>query len=158
MGILFETKGLREVLSGIGDAASGLEQELHRIGGAKARKVAVEALEEYPPQSHKKQPFKTDKSRRAFFAMLKRGQITVPYERTERLKRAWARATPIYTSGGGMQLTNPIPHADWVQGEDQAAYHEGNWKTVKQILDAIEPDIEQAYEDGITAWLKTLAS
>lgn len=49
----------------------------------------VKRLQDYPPQRQGPQPFRTDKSRRFFFAALKDGRIIVPYRRTEKLKNAW---------------------------------------------------------------------
>lgn len=98
------------------------------ICGAIAKQALIPALQVYPPQSRKPMIFVSERQRKAFFAKLRRGEITVPYRRTYRLREGWR---PV---GDGKRVENLVPYARFVQGDPgQARYHRGNWKTVTQI-------------------------
>jgi len=90
-------------------------------------------LSKYPPARRRKQPFKTAKQRRFFFAALADGRIRVPYQRTGRLGRSWRAGVTM--TGGGLTLTvgNTTAYAPYVQGSQQSGYHRGNWKTVSEL-------------------------
>lgn len=93
----------------------------------------------YPSATRKQQPFKSDKSRRFFFAALRSGQITVPYQRTGVTGRSWM----IEPTGDGAVLSNNAPSAQYVHAAaTQAAYHRGNWTTDVE-------GAEQAEQSGV---------
>lgn len=95
----------------------------------------------YPSAARKKQPFKSDKSRRFFFAALRSGQITVPYQRTGVTGRSWMIEPTSY----GALLSNSAPGAKYVHAATtQVAYHRGNWTTDVE-------GAEQAEQSGIAA-------
>lgn len=87
----------------------------------------------YPPESHRPQPFKTDKQRRAFFAMLRAGTIKVPYVRTYELMRSFG----MVVRDGGLRVetgTNNLTEATWTHSERQALYHRiTGWRQVATI-------------------------
>ena len=101
--------------------------------GNEAARTLERNLAKYPPVRRKKQPFKTAKQRRFFFAALADGRIRVPFQRTGNLGRSW-RAGVVMT-GGGMTITvgNTTAYAPYVQGSQQSGYHRGNWKTVSEL-------------------------
>lgn len=125
---------------------TGIDELVKKLGEVKTAEflrkpmqAALSVLEEdaktYPPASGKKQPFKTAKQRRWFFAALKRGEITVPYRRTRTLGRAWNRK--ISVSGGRVVgvLGNPVAYAPYVmENAKQSRYHSGTWKTDRIIM------------------------
>jgi hypothetical protein len=125
---------------------SDLEQKIGRLDGPVlareiAKRVADEAvlpeLAKYPAQRHAKQPFKSAQSRRFFFAALKRGQITVPYQRSGKLGTEWTRQQ----DGNGLTLTSTRPYSDLVRTRGkQSPYHAGNWPTTDDIAQKIEGD------------------
>lgn len=122
---------LRRVIAGL-EALDG--EPLRRlIGQAIIADGILPEARHTPPQSGKRQAFVSARQRRAFFAMLRSGAITVPYRRTGRLVAAWRPADP-YT------VTNDAPHADLVVGEKgkQAKYHAGTWKRVDEIAATVE--------------------
>lgn len=100
-------------------------------------------IAQYPGVRRKKQPFVSDKQRRAFFAKLKDGEIEVPYRRgsspgSETLGRRWH----IRPDGELSHiLTNDASYAPLVHSEsDQAAYHKGNWKTDEGLAKELRSD------------------
>jgi hypothetical protein len=128
--------------------ADRLKQKLDRLASGRvardsvaqaARYVKGQAII-YPPVRRQSQPFKTAKQRRFFFAALRDGTIAVPYARRNisgGLASRW-----IITSGdGGLSaaVSNDSPSGVYVMSTtQQAKYHEGNWKTEKQIADEAE--------------------
>ncbi|MYB35885.1 MAG: hypothetical protein F4Y26_00515 [Gammaproteobacteria bacterium] len=108
-----------------------------------------ERLAVYPRASKEKQPFKTDKQRRGFFAKLNAGQIRVPYRRSGILKNSWTPKSPTPAS---RVVATAIPYAPYVMGELQSEYHKGTWpfygtvaeKTKTKGLAAIEHQVRLA--------------
>lgn len=128
---------LRHVIAGLEE----LEGEPLRrlIGQAIIADGILPEARNTPPQSGRRQAFVSAAQRRAFFAKLRSGAITVPYQRTGRLVAAW-RPTDPYT------VVNEAPYADLVVSrERQAAYHRGNWPT--------DQDIAAKVQDGPAAFI-----
>jgi len=107
-------------------------------------------MKRYPPVSRRKQPFKTRKQQRAFFAMLKKGTIQVPYVRgmnrkSQKLGQSWT------TKATGMTVVvgTAVRYAPLVQGDKQATYHKvTGWKTAETVARAFErrvPVIVESY-------------
>jgi len=113
-------------------------------------------LARYPAARRKKQPFKTAKQRRFFFAALADGRIRVPYQRTGNLGRSWRAGVTM--TGGGLTLTvgNTTAYAPYVQGSQQAGYHRGNWQTVSElsrneermVVSIFDKQIDQVIKNG----------
>jgi hypothetical protein len=109
------------------------------VGDAVAEEVVLPMLRYYPPQSGKSQPFKSDKSRRFFFAALRKGKISVPYQRTSGLAAGWEVTQPsLFTTN----VANRKRYANLVQGDGQVPYHKGTWKTVDIVAEDAEEDAE----------------
>jgi hypothetical protein len=134
-------------ITGIDDALALLNPaRLNHVVQMASLAVAAEAQDRiapYPAQSHRKQPFTSDKQRRGFFARLRSGEIVVPYRRggpgSEALGRSWS----IRPYGDmGAVLENSASYADLVHGADtQTAYMRGSgWKTDEGVVTAIEQD------------------
>lgn len=120
------------------------------IANAVADDVVIPRLREYPPASGKRQPFRSAKARRFFFAALRRGQITVPYRRTGELGRRIAK-DPFR---GGIVVAAVAGHAEIVRGESQAAYHKGNWPTMEQVAKESEAEAGPAAEKEADAFMR----
>jgi len=95
-------------------------------------------LARYPPVRRGPQPFKTAKQRRAVFAMLKSGEIEIPYYRlsnpkSENLAGSWAMRKEY----GGLRWTigTNVSYARVVMDrKQQSQYHKTTgWKTVQGI-------------------------
>jgi len=100
-----------------------------------ANEVVRPALAKYPSPSGRRQPFKSDKSRRFFFAALRSGQIKVPYQRTGNLGGDWV-GQPF---GDGWVLTSGRDYSEMVLGPNQSAYFRGTWPTTEMVAKACEP-------------------
>ena len=110
-------------------------------------------IAKYPPQRRgRKQPFKSDASRRYFFAALKSGEIDVPYQRTTKLAQSWAVSQPKWHTA---EVGTNASYAKYVQGRDhQSKFHsEGGWHTAEDTLDKERRNIERTVQKAITAWL-----
>lgn len=123
------------------------------VADAVDRGALQPALRNAPPARHARQPFKSTKQRRAFFAMLRRGQIRVPYVRTGTATNMakW----PISYTADGLSRSGAFPYADLLRTRGkQAAYHAGNWKD----LDSIAQEAEARAEVEATAAVVDLLS
>lgn len=107
-----------------------------RIANAVADQVVIPNLAKYPPQSGKKQPFKSEKSRRFFFAALSDGSLTVPYHRTGDLGASYEKVE----HSDGLSLISPLPSAEFTRGPGQAEYHKNTWITHEEIALQSESD------------------
>lgn len=94
---------------------------------------AVDYLKQYPARFSGQGPgFKSERQRRWFFAALRAGQISVPYQRTGILGRGW-RVTA--QGNGQIGVTNNIEYTKWVQVQSsQARIHQGRWRTVEEAI------------------------
>ena len=112
----------------------------------------------YPPRKYLPQPFKTDKSRRFFFAALKDGRIQVPYRRgqkpmSEDLGLSWT----IKARKGGLQqvVGNNVSYGPLVQGDEQSGYMKAiGWKNTDQIAKAESAAVNKILSETINKALK----
>ena len=95
---------------------------------------------------HRKQPFKTDKSRRYFFWALKKGDIEVPYRRgmspnSEKLTTSWT--TSVSADGRTGKVGNDTSYGRLVQDKTrQTSYHKTTgWKTTQDVAKKEEATI-----------------
>lgn len=97
----------------------------------------------YPPVRKQRQPFKSDRQRRFFFAALRDGLIKIG-QRTGLLGKLW---TVIFRDGGQSAIVgNNAPHGPWVMSTDrQALYHRGNWKTEREIAQEESGAVRQIF-------------
>lgn len=105
------------------------------IADAVADEAVIPEGAKYPAAQHKPQPFVSAKQRRAFFAKLRSGAITVPYVRSGRLGGS-AQKQP-FTNG--VAVSWAAPYSDIVIGERQGAYFDF-WPNVTKIAQKIESD------------------
>lgn len=123
------------------------------MGEAVARDSVLKRTANYPDNRRAPQPFKSAKQRRFFFAALRSGQITVPYQRTGDLGRGWR-----YQPGGrGGEVTNGVPYAAMVMGSkgQQAGYFSGKgWLSIDQIAQEAEAqDAPWIAQGAVTLWI-----
>lgn len=80
-------------------------------------------MRKYPPYQYVSRtraygkPFQSDRQRRWFFAALRSGELTLPYQRTNTLKTGW-KLTRFGVND--LLLTNDVPYARFVQQSPQA--------------------------------------
>lgn len=109
---------------------------VRKIAEAVADEDVKPALAKYPPRSGKKMQWASDAQRRGFFARLRAGAITVPYQRTGDYGRSFQKQ-PI---SNGIALVSGLAYAPYVRGPGQAAYHKGNWTTLDELAQSLEAD------------------
>lgn len=132
--------GLNEALAALGK----VQADVVPVAAKAAALATIASAKPYPAQSHKRQPFVSAAQRRAFFAKLKSGAISVPYQRTGALQDAWT----FDVDAGGADVTNPSPHAAYTYAP-QAAYHKGNWPNEETLAKRAEPAARDAAEQAI---------
>lgn len=106
----------------------------------------VEFARQQPgPATGLKQPFKTEKQRRFFFAAVRSGAIQVPYQRTGNLSRAWLVRLQDNGDTFVSEVFNRTPYRPYVQGfaGEQARIHRGRWSSQEQIQAAAEAATER---------------
>lgn len=113
-------------------------------------------VSEYPRVRRQKMVFRSARQRRAFFAMLRSGEIEVPYRRgmspgSETLGRRWA----VESSNDGLTATvgNNVKYADYVVGERQASYHKNNWVKTSDVVQRETPAVQRIFDKHIRSAL-----
>ena len=112
----------------------------------------------YPPRKYLPQPFKTDKSRRFFFAALRDGRIEVPYRRgqspgSEDLGLKWT----VKARKGGLQVVvgNNVSYGPIVQGDEQSGYMKAiGWKNTDQVAKEETAAVNKILAESIDKALK----
>lgn len=90
------------------------------IGRLRARLKT--ALAEQPQKAKKPFIWKSERQRRAFFATNGFGG-GIPYQRTNRLSSGWDVTLLTGDDEGLLQVTNEVPYARYVQGDDAQPGH-----------------------------------
>lgn len=105
----------------------GLKEGMLRAGG-----YLVGMQGWYPPESHRPQPFKSEKQRRYVMWAIKKGIIKVPCVRTGVLQRSMGMT--IENNGLTVRTGTNLPRAEWTHGEKQAMYHRvTGWRQTMMI-------------------------
>lgn len=91
----------------------------------------------YPPYQHVSYKrayggWRSEKQRRFVMASIRTGRITIPYRRTQTLRRGWR----IIGQGRNAYLINETPYAGYVKGDNTQArmLALGGWRTVSQDI------------------------
>jgi hypothetical protein len=133
--------GLRETI----DSLNLVKSDLVQAAAKPAAEAVLSVAKPYPPASRARQPFRSDKSRRFFFAALRSGAITVPYRRTGAMGNAWDwQPTP-----DGALVVNPHPHADMTIVKNTRFRYHRTWADEEQIAAKAAEPARAAAEAGI---------
>lgn len=127
------------------------DEDIPRVGAGRIYGrmfAAMNRAKKYPAISKgRRQPFRTEKSRRFFFWALKQGLITVPYQRTGTYARAWkltrnpsrmAKSDGYTLSARAVQRGKDYTAlvGGSATGEGQATFHkDGGWPLVQAIVE-----------------------
>lgn len=146
--ISIEPRGLAELVAKFGRVTS---LQVLRVPMTQGLALLHNDLATYPTASHNPQPFKSERSRRWFFAALRDGRLTVPYRRTGNLGRSW---TSEISEGADSLLGvvgNVRSYAPWVQSADQrSSYFEGSgWVTDEQAFNRRKDQIVNMFTEAI---------
>jgi hypothetical protein len=140
---------LQRILDALGEIDG---PELRRIlQDAVANDSLLKRVINYPDNRRAPQPFKSAASRRFFFAALRSGQISVPYQRTYALQRGWRY------DAAGARVTNDTGYAAMVMGSkgEQSGYFAGKgWLSVDSIAQQSESqDAPWIAQGAVTLWI-----
>lgn len=145
-----EIVGLRELMREV-DALTAMRVVRDTMEIAVER-VRTQIAVYPPPPSGYRMVFKTERQRRFFFAALRDGRITVPYQRTGTLGRRWT--TSVSHSGADIrgEVGNITVYGPFVQSaEAQAPVHQGRWRTAERVVQEMEPQIQDLFEARLQA-------
>ena len=95
--------------------------------------------------------FKSERQRRFVMAAKKRGDIVVPYVRASSKTQGSAHLQASYrvaNEGESVVLYSDAPYAQYVVGDQQAAIHQGRWKTGAM---AVEEVVQSGLLDDLVA-------
>ena len=139
-------------ITGLTEALAALnipEAEMRAKAGKAAALAVIAVAKPEPAASRKKQPFQSAKSRRYFFAALRSGAITVPYQRSHELQDGWDWKP----AGDGAEVYNSSSHAALtIDKATRTKYHKGGpWKDEEQIAKKAESDARDAAEQAIVS-------
>lgn len=157
-GFDIEIKGLEEATKRLEKMGKDVRPTL--ASGMSDSLAFVHRKTKYPPVVRRPQPFKSDRSRRFFFAALKRGIIRVPYRRgqpPQSQKLGQSITTHIETTPNEVigKIGTNVSYAPLVIGEKtQATYHKGNWWTLEGKVRESLPQIQQIFRAKINQLLK----
>lgn len=92
---------------------------------------------EPPPPKHPLR-WQSEKQRRAFFATDGFGHGTTGYKRRHKLVKRWQVRADYRQGFGGIRVTNPAPHAQYVFGPVQQLFHKDTgWANAPNTLQVI---------------------
>jgi hypothetical protein len=134
-------------------------QQFNKVKAAVSQEGTMLAgkLKHYPRKTYTPNPLikSNPKVRRAFFAKMKAGEISVPYRRSGDLRKHWTR----YLGDGGMTVTisNYIGYAPLVQGDNQTYGHRrSGWLTIEAAEKKYAPKIKQRIMKAIEEELRNV--
>lgn len=124
-------------------------------------KLFQDRISKYPGPVHRPVIWASDRSRRYYFAMRRKGNMPMQYDRlsdpmSQRLRDSW---TVSHLAPYNARVTTKATYATYVQGPFQTEQHKATgWKTVEQAADELTQsgDIEKAAGQIINAAWRTL--
>ena len=120
------------------------------MGVESANEYIVNALKVEPPRPSAPFVWSSEKQRRYVMMKISKGEYT---GRTHQLKNGWT------TVGEGYKqmVVNEVPHAQFVQGDNQIVGHLLNdWNTTMMILKRNGAEILRRFDAGVKRALKKL--
>lgn len=139
-----DVSGLRAVV----DALQRYPREAMDAGADAASAYLLNVLRTYPPYRYvsvaQAGGWRSERQRRYVMAAIRDGRITVPYRRTQRLRRGWQ----VVGSGTDTIIVNETPYAGYVMGDmEQTLGHMlRGWDILSTILRDREAQIERRYD------------
>ena len=137
-----------------------LIKKLDKLGRLDSVKAGIRAaavhisgiVSKYPSQKHVPISavggWKSDKQRKWFFANLRKGNITIPYRRTDALKHRWT--TSIRDHGFTAIIGNNTPYARFVMGDKQTAMMQKiGWKTTDTVAKEEKKRVQEYVFDAV---------
>ena len=120
----------------------------------KASVIELESwIKVYPRrQSTKPNPgqFVSERQRRYVMAMIRRGDIRIPYVRTGKLGQEWTHDVETRSNGVVGTVGNKKKYAPYVQNVTlQARMHQGNWRTDAQAIQRFRPSIVARFKAAV---------
>jgi len=154
-------------VSGIEEIQAKLKKLPAEVIGAgidEANVYLVNVLHEYPTYHHvsRKQAYPevggwfSDKQRRYVMGAIKRGEITIPYRRTQELAKNWR----VYGKGIDSIIANETPGAAYVQGNSRTEQSRMSkmigWKGIDVIIVERINRIVEKFDAGVKKAMRKL--
>jgi hypothetical protein len=136
MSVSIEIEGLAELVKRFGNARFIIEEELEdAVDTIFSRAIAKLSTYPSPPVGSK-------------------------YVRTYKLRDGWQQTDRRFAVRGGdirAVLRNPVDYVGLVQGENQAAIHQGRWATTTEVMNDIRPEADQLLQRAGDETLRRIA-
>jgi hypothetical protein len=134
-------------------------QQFNKVKAAISQEsvMLIGKLKHYPRKTYTPNPLikSNPKVRRAFFAKMKAGEISVPYKRSGDLRKQWNAISSL--GGWTATISNPLSYAPLVQGENQTYGHGASgWLTVSAAEKKYAPKIKQRIMKAIEEELRNV--
>lgn len=133
-------------------------EEAAGAGVEEANEYTIELLKSYPPyhyvSTQQAGGWKSEKQRRYVMAAIRRGDIQIPYRRTQTLAQGWKAVG----SGVNQIVANETPYAGWTMGEgtqSQMMQLRG-WTAATARLRAATPRLAQIFARGYRRFLRSV--
>lgn len=129
-------------------------------GADEAYKYLLNVMRQYPPQKRvtRKQAygvtFFSDKQRRFFFRALANGEISVPYKRSQVMKRSWRKVG----DGARAFLVNESDYAPFMYDDKKQSRMSRliGWKTISQTIKEKTTEVVRRFDAGVKKAIKRL--
>ena len=120
------------------------------MGVESANEYIVNAMQVQPPKPTRPFQWSSDKQRKFVMAKISRGEWS---GRTQELRNGWKTLG----SGWKQMVVNEVPHAEFVQGDNQIIGHKtNNWQTTAMVLKTRGKEILTRFDAGVKKALKKL--
>ena len=132
-------------------------EEAAGAGVEEANKYVIEQMRTYAPYKYVSVAdaggWKSEKQRRYVMAAIRRGEINVPYQRTQNMNRGWKAVG----EGINQIVVNETPYAGYVMGDAQTKGHSlRGWTTAAARLRAATPRLGQIFARGYRRFLRSV--
>ncbi len=134
-----------------------LPKEAQNLGTESANDYIIEIMRAYAPYKYiprKVFGWASEKQRKFVMAKISKGEIDMPYKRTQGLRNAWKKVG----DGVNQIVVNETPNAKFVMGERTQArrFSLMGWETEETRVKTRMPKILQKFDEGVRKAIKKL--
>ena len=147
-----EVQGVPAVKAALEKAANA--ETMHKVT-QEAGEYLRGQMRKYPPYQYVSRSraygktFQSDRQRRWFFAALRSGELTLPYQRTNKLKAGWQLTR---FGANDLYLTNEVEYARFVQQSPQARMMTYiGWRSQERVIAEEREQIQRVVNEAWNA-------
>jgi len=147
-----DTQGIPEIIQAMQDLPDAAADD----GVEASNEYIINIMRSYAPYQYvdrKQVPWASEKQRRYVMMMISKGNMGVPYQRTQGLKQGWKAVG----SGKDQIVVNEVPYAGYVMDNPQARrFSLMGWDTMMERLSDRIDRIVVTFEAGVSKALRRL--